>query len=132
MRQLETQWWTMPLPDEFEAEMDDDTVMITDVDGIGVMEITTMKKELGDIADSELDDLNEELVQAGHRAVSVKLGNFFGQLFEYEDDGQWCRDWFLAQQEVLLLVSYTCLMEDRSMDDAAVEELVSFIDLLAN
>ena len=131
MRQVETQWWTMPLPDEWQAEMDEDTVVITDVDGIGVLEITTLKKEQGEVEPAELDQFSAELKSAGYKPGNVKLGCFVGQLFEYEEEDQWCRDWFLARDEVLLLVSYTCLQEDRGLDDAAVEELVSFIDLLA-
>ncbi len=41
MRAVESQWWIIELPDEWEAEQDEEAILISDQDGVGEIVITT-------------------------------------------------------------------------------------------
>jgi hypothetical protein len=124
---IETQWWTMLLPPEWSAEEDGDDVLISDVDGVGVLEISCVKKEFGCITEVDLNEFTKGLLEIAVRENSIETDFFEGSYFEYADDGEWCRDWFLVSGDLLLIAGYTCLEEDKHMDDSSVDELVSCI-----
>ncbi|MEH6550816.1 MAG: hypothetical protein V7711_16295 [Pseudomonadales bacterium] len=127
MNVIETQDWTMLLPPEWLAEEEDDVVLVSDVDGVGVLEISCLKREEGLMTEADVKGFAEELVASGVSGRPVKVGVLKGFLFEYEEDGEWCRDWFVAVEDLFILVSYTCMGEDKGMDDATVDELVATI-----
>ena len=46
MNVLETQWWAMLLPPEWRAEeTEEGDVLVSDVDGVGVLEVSCIKKK---------------------------------------------------------------------------------------
>ena len=124
---VETQWWTMLLPPEWFAEEDGDDILVSDVDGVGVLEVSCIKKESGSIIEQDLEQFTGELINSGKEEASVETDFFAGSYFEYLDDGEWCRDWFLVSGDLLVIAGYTCMEEDKRMDDASVDELVGSI-----
>jgi hypothetical protein len=127
MNVVETQWWTMLLPPEWSAEEDGDDILVSDVDGVGVLEVSCIKKESGAITEDDLVQFTGELVSSGKEEASVETDFFAGSYFEYLADGEWCRDWFLVNDDLLVIAGYTCMEEDKRMDDASVDELVGSI-----
>jgi hypothetical protein len=127
MNVVETQWWTMLLPPEWFAEEDGDDILVSDVDGVGVLEISCIKKESGLINEEDLDQFTGDLVNSGKQQASVETDFFEGSYFEYLADGEWCRDWFLINGDLLVIAGYTCMEEDKRMDDASIDELVGSI-----
>ncbi|MFQ3325233.1 MAG: hypothetical protein ACI90U_003068 [Pseudomonadales bacterium] len=124
---VETQWWTMLLPPEWSAEEDGDDILVSDIDEVGVLEISCIKKESGSITEEDLQQFTGDLVSSGKEQASVETDFFEGSYFEYLDDGEWCRDWFLINGDLLIIAGYTCMEEDKRMDDASVDELVGSI-----
>ena len=125
MNIVETQWWIIDLPPEWEAEQDDETIIIGDVDGVGEIAITTMEKEEGAVTDAELCEFTSELEQEFGRGEACEVAEFSGYYFEYLDQGDAVRDWCLRCDNLLVLITYSCLEENKGMDDSAVNEIIS-------
>lgn len=125
MQVLETDHWLCELPQEWSAEQEEDSVLISDEDGISTIEISTLKKSSGDVSEEELKEFAAELLQDKQTAESCEFGPFKGLGFSYRDDeGAW-REWFLANGPLMLFVTYGCLPEHRGMDDGIVDEILA-------
>ena len=125
MRAVESQWWIIELPDEWEAEQDDETILISDEDGVGEIAITTLQKENGPVDDSELRLYTEDIESQCGRGQVVELFGLNGYYYSYQDDGDALREWYLRGDDLLLLITYSCDLENAGMDDSAVDEILS-------
>lgn len=125
MQVLETDHWLCELPEEWSAEQEEDSVLISDEDGISTIEISTLKKESGEVSEQELKGFAAELIQNNEVTKDFQFGPFEGIGFSYSDEeGAW-REWFLAHGSLMLFVTYGCLPEHRGMDDSIVEEILA-------
>ena len=74
MRVLETDHWQCSLPEEWSAEQEEETITITDIDGVGSLEITALKKSAGQVSVEELQHFAKELIDLAMVPESVKAG----------------------------------------------------------
>ena len=125
MRAVESQWWIIELPDEWEAEQDDETILISDEDGVGEIALTTLQKEDGEVTAEELLEYASELEQEFGPGQAVKLAEFSGSYYHYQDQGDAVRDWYLRHGDLLLLITYSCDADNVGMDDSAVDDILS-------
>lgn len=124
MNVLETEWWSCALPVEWWAEAEEETILIGDQDDVGCIEISSLFKEQGAfdkdevaaLARSESPDINEW--------DSVVLGDFPGVSGRLIEDDAAIREWYVAADNVLLFITYSCEVENDRMDDAAVDEIL--------
>ncbi len=131
MRQIIADCWALDLPEEWRAERDEDTIIICDDDNISTIEITAMRKQAGqDVNGDELAEFASDLNQRNLPRHELALGDFDGFIYEYSDQGDWCRDWFLSFKDVFVLISYTCLLDDKTLDDAAVDVILDTLSYL--
>jgi hypothetical protein len=121
---LETEHWCLMLPDEWWAEHDDDVVRIIDNDDVGEIEITTLLKESGPVSPQEITAMSTEESPEVADWKAAQLGAFAGVQGQFVDDEAFIREWYVANQNVLLYVTYICALDDGGMDDAAVDELL--------
>jgi len=124
MRSVETDWWLIDLPDEWEAEQDEETIVIGDEDGVGALEITTLERSDEDVEPADVHELAQALVPSDIAGVPVRINEFSGLYFEYEDEGDAVREWLLRDGALLLLVSYSCDLDNRGFDDDVVDEIL--------
>ena len=127
MRALETDWWMMEMPPEWEATQDEDTVVIEDEDGVSCIEITTLVKQQGAVTDAEILDFAADTQQAAGTLKSVEVGDWRGVYAAYQDDDVWVREWYLRDAGQCLLVAHSSALDNQGMDDAAVDEMLSTI-----
>ena len=129
MKILETDQWCLLLPLEWRAEHDDGLVLISDVDQIGEITISTLCKSEGAVSAEEITKMataeSPEVTQ-WHAAV---LGVFQGVTGAFSEGDTAFREWYVTAGQVLLYITYDCDIEDRGMDDAAVDELLSTLVL---
>lgn len=132
MRELETDWWYLSLPEDWQVEQDDDSIVITDPDEVGVITLTSL------ISDNERDielGLRELMTALEVNTDAVKkvsgVGDFHGYYSELEDGGDWVREWYLGRDNCLLLVSYDCDPENRHMDREIVDQILDTLALKA-
>lgn len=129
MHTVETDWWTLDLPDEWQAEEDDGTVVIGDEDGVGALELTALEADHIERSDAGLQELAEQLLDITEQGRKVQLGTLKGLYFQYIDGDDAVREWLLDAGEVVLLVSYSCDGENAGMDDALVDEVLTTLEL---
>jgi hypothetical protein len=125
MRVVENEWWIVDLPDEWEVEQDEETILIRDQDDVGEIAITSLQKEYGVVDDAELQEYTVELIDLFGPGQSVRLADFQGYYFSFKEQGDAVREWYLRYNKLLLLITYSCDEENEGMDDAAVDEILS-------
>lgn len=124
MRSVETDWWIIDLPDEWDAEQDEEIIVISDEDGVGVLEITTLEKDEEQAEAADLKALAEALVPEGTISATAQIGEFSGLYFEYREAGDAVREWLLRGGNLLLFISYSCSIDHAGFDDAMVDEIL--------
>lgn len=127
MAYLETQWWLLELPDEWQAEQEEDAVVISDEDGVGELIITTLQKTEGEVSAAELQDYAAESAQAAGGSVEVTVSDAVGLLCEYNDSeaGEHVREWYLRFEELFLYMTYCCDIDNAGLDDSAIDEILA-------
>lgn len=131
MNVLETEWWTLALPPEWWAEAEAESILVGDRDGVGCIEITTLLKERGSFEPTEIREMAEGEAVPGRDWHSASLGDFTGLVSEYLEEDAAVREWYVARDAMLLFVTYSCDLEHRGLDDAAVDELLDTLQVLA-
>ena len=127
MHTVETDWWLLDLPEEWQAEQDDETIVITDEDGVGVLEITSLEPEDSNRA-VDLQALAKQLVPENLAGSAARLGDFEGLYFQYQEEGDAVREWVLQCDNRVLLVSYSCDIDNAGMDDSFVDEVLDTLE----
>ncbi len=122
---LETEWWTMELPLEWWAETEDESILIGDRDDVGCIEISTLHKERGKFDAAEVSAIAEEESESGQQWRPAKLGDFSGVGASFVEEGAAIREWYVAAGPMLLYITYSCDLEQRGLDDAAVDEILA-------
>jgi len=125
MSVLETQWWMLELPEEWQADQQDEMILVSDQDGVGEIAITTLEKEEGDVEDEDLLQLTDELGQG----KPITVSDLSGYYFEYREEGDALREWYLGGDNLLILITYVCDEENAGMDDAVVDEILATLAL---
>lgn len=125
MSVLETQWWQMQLPPEWQADQEDEMIIVSDEDGVGEITLTTLEKEAGEVRAEEINDLAADIIQQFGAGQAVSINDWTGLYFEYREDGDAVREWYLYQGKLLLLITYSCDDDNAGMDDGAVDEILA-------
>ena len=131
MNILETDWWTMALPPEWWAELEEESVLVGDRDEVGCLEFTTMHKESGQFDATEIQGIAESESEHAQDWKAVTLGDFNGVVSAFIEEGAAIREWYIANDSQLLYISYSCEEDNRGMDDAAVNEILDTL-MVAN
>jgi hypothetical protein len=121
MRVLEAGDWSLLLPDEWQAEQDEDSIVIGDQDDVGCIEISELRKERGAFAAADL----EALIDNPREWNAAQLGSFSGRRHSLIEDDAAIREWYVYTGDLLLYITYSCALENRGLDDAVVDEILA-------
>lgn len=127
MRVLEAGDWSLLLPEEWFAERDDEGIIIGDRDGIGCLEISELRHEGGALNAAVLEQFREPRQPWD----VVTCGSFEGRSSSLVEDDTAIREWYLFVDDLLLFVTYSCSLNNRGMDDAAVDDILSTLRFAA-
>lgn len=125
MRVLETDNWSVLLPPEWEAEQDEDGVVIADRDGVGCIEISALLAE--SVQDTEV--LLKELAGTPEALESLSVGGQRALGRSFVEDDAAIREWYLEAGKLLLYITYSCDLEHLGLDDAAVDDMLSTLSV---
>ena len=125
MRAIESQWWILELPEEWQAQQEDDAIVIGDLDGVGEIVISTLQKQAGDVSDGELREYTRELTPSAGAGKPIEVSDARGYYFSFQEGDEALREWYLRCDDLLLLVTYCCDIDNAGMDDGAVDEILS-------
>ncbi|MEP4484033.1 MAG: hypothetical protein ABJ013_00270 [Halioglobus sp.] len=131
MNVLETEWWSCALPVEWWAEAEEETIVIGDQDDLGCIEISSLLKEKGEFDTGEVAALARNESPDISAWESLVLGDFSGVTGRLIEDEAAIREWYVAAENVLLFITYSCDEENNRMDDAAVDEILDTLLLKA-
>jgi hypothetical protein len=120
MRVLETQWWRLGLPDEWIAEQDEDSIIITDRDEVGTIEISHLLHQEGD----------EPLSAEALARANAEHEEFDGVETSYHEDGAAVREWWLQAQSLVIFITYVCDLENEDLDAVIVDEILDGLELI--
>jgi hypothetical protein len=120
LRVLEAGDWGLLLPDEWQAEQEDDAIVIGDRDGVGCIEISELRKDSGDFG---ADDL-KQFVPDASAWDSSRCGSFEGICTSLLEEGAAIREWYLYAGQLLLYVTYSCEADNQGLDDSAVDDIL--------
>ncbi|MEX1668170.1 hypothetical protein AB4876_04555 [Zhongshania guokunii] len=131
MQEVESDWWFIGLPEEWQTEQDEDSILIFDQDELGCISLSSLQAKHG--KPTTADDVRELIKEVGMRledGKSCKIGDDYqGWEFETVEEGDYIREWFLHAGDHLLLISYACAEDDRDMDRAAVDQILDTLRL---
>jgi hypothetical protein len=128
MRSVESDWWIIDLPEEWEAEQDEETIVITDPDGLGMLEITALQRDEAEVS-RDLTTAAGELLPEDAALQRCTLAGLDAVTCSYIDEEDAVRDWLAVNDELVLLVTYSCAIDDRGMDDAMIDEILETLEL---
>ena len=128
MSLVETDWWTLELPEEWQAEQDEDVIVIEDDDGVSCIEISCLVRGDAAVSDADLAEFSADLRADGISGHAIRVGDWHGLLFEHDDSEFHWREWFLRLDSHFVYIGYHCLAEHGGMDDAAVDEILSTLE----
>lgn len=118
MRELNCDHWSLLLPNEWFAERDEESVVITDEDEASIIEITPLFSESGD-SGVILDQFRADAVK------ETKVAGLPALYHELHEDGMFWREWYCDAGDFVLAISHGCEEPNKGMDDAAVDEILS-------
>lgn len=129
MNILETEWWTIAVPPEWWAEADEESILVGDRDDVGCIEISTLRKDAGEFQPAEVRSIALAEAEVDLDWQTVSLGDFEGVSGSYTLEDAAIREWYVANGPMLLFITYSCDLDNRGMDDAAVDELLDTLML---
>ncbi len=124
MQELTTDLWSILLPEEWDAEQEDETVYIVDEDEVSIIEITPLLPEKGVTAKALLQQL------VGVDAKKTELAELEAYYREFEEDEMFWREWHCNAKNFVLVISHGCDVSNKNMDDGSVDDLLSTLMLV--
>jgi hypothetical protein len=120
---FESNWWTAMLPDGYTAEANDDCVDIIGPQEIGVIQISSYRKNDEKVTLDELLEFASDEV-GRDELDDITLSEFCGYTYEHADNETYWRRWWLAFDRTMIYATYQCnsnaLNEERSHVDSVI------------
>jgi hypothetical protein len=122
---IQTDFWEMELPEEWDAEQEEETILVSDADGVSLIELTALARPGNVNNEDALADLAQELLAQQIKPDPVTVGAFEGWVFHFTDEEGSYREWYLFHKDFVLLVSHGTDAEHAGWDDDVVDEMLS-------
>ena len=94
--------------------------------------MTCMHAESGSAGEADARRLMRDFELDDKTAVAVSLNGIDGLYIEGEDEGEYLREWYLYAGDFILLVSYSCEIEDMTMDKDIVDDILETLEIKKN
>jgi hypothetical protein len=120
----EAAWWSIAMPDGWQAESDESCTTLMSDTGVGALQLSAYQNEDGPITN---DALNEFVLEESLDAVlltEVKRGDFEGLTTQYREDGTYWRKAWLKNANILLYVTYNCSAGAEAIEKDVVDNML--------
>ena len=128
MNEFHTDIWKTILPEGWDGDEDDDGVVLYANEGVGELQISVSEMEEGLVDEEDLEYFAAELIEDEIPFSRVRIGEFQGLFFEYDDGEDYCREWYLAYDELFFYVTYNCDPADRHVEEHHILEILKAIN----
>ena len=123
MNELMTDFWSLLLPEEWQAEQEDETIIITDNDEVSMIEMTPLMPEEG-VSSAEL--LKSIVGNDFHKTALAELDAYYR---EFEEDDVYWREWYCDAESFVIAIGHGTDISNKNMDDSSVDEILSTLAL---
>ena len=124
MNSFETPLWSLRYPENWQAEEEDELLVLFDPQGVGELSISYQQSE-EPLSNEDLLGIADEDIEAGAEPDVVNVGQFSGIQFDYESEGEYWCEWYLANDDLLIFATYNCPVGDEEKELAAIEVVLS-------
>ncbi len=123
MKKHHAELWEITLPDDWEVESDEDSVSFYHPEGPGTLQISASRQdEL--ITEDDLREIASEHLQSGAEPEPVEMGDFDGFVLCYDTDGEYWCEWYLKADDLMLFITYACVLEDEGEEEDVIEAVL--------
>ncbi|HKQ25959.1 MAG TPA: hypothetical protein VJT81_16050 [Burkholderiales bacterium] len=123
-RALVGEGWKLSLLEGWSDKREVAEHLLVPPDGGAVLSIRTTKINRS-LTDKDLRYLARDLIEDGYEPEGVKLGEFEGLAFRYEEDNAYWRQWYLRNGLLWLQINYDCPESDQGMHDVAIDRILA-------
>ena len=116
--------WQVQLLPEWIGEHDEECSTIYHPNGVGALQISSYVKN-GEVTESDLKNLAQGHIESGARLVEASSGEFHGFTLAFGVDGEFWQYWYIAKENIALLVTYNCNEIDLGPEREQVKEIVA-------
>ncbi len=127
MKKFSSEYWSIALPDNWEAQHDEDCETLHSPEGPGVLQISALLRDEV-VDDAFLRYLAADHLDAGAQTGEVECGDFKGFELSYGAEEEFWREWYLRSGRLTLFVTYHCGLDDEGQEDDVLD---SILDRLA-
>lgn len=130
MPHIHTEHWSLEIPDDWQVEHDEETgsVSISDPDDIGCLDLLVVMSD-DKVEDEALqqfihDSVVDESLTNLPELVNCDMAAFSGYSLQYVADGLAWREWYLADENLILMMTYNTEKEQAGLDDSMVDQIL--------
>lgn len=124
MNIFDTPLWSLRYPDTWQAEEEDEILRLYDPKGEGELTISYQQTE-EPLSSEDLLGIADEDIEAGAEPDVVTIGQFSGIQFDYESEGEYWCEWYLANDDLLLFATFNCPVGSEDKELAGNEVVLS-------
>jgi len=129
MHKYKTQYWSLNVPAQWDAEFSDGADVIYDNNGVGELVISTLFDENG-IEDEQLEAMVAEHLDFDAELEDITIADFSGVMLSYTQDGEFWSEWYLRTDKLLIFASYNCDESQAEEDDDIVEAIMASLEVV--
>jgi len=124
MKQCNSHWWSVQLPDDWGTERDDTCTSMFSGTGVGALQVSAARNSNGAATDDDLRDFAKEHLAAGATITPASCGAFTGLYLHYATDDMYQRQWWLRCDDTVVLATYTADLDDKGKEDSIVDTIL--------
>lgn len=119
-----TNTWTLQVPTGWRAWHDEECSTLVGPGDVGALQVSAAFKDT-EVVDQDLRDFAAEHLEAGAHAEAAEAGDYAGFEIAFSDGESCWRQWFLRRGKQVLFVTYNCAVDDRGVEDDAVQQALA-------
>jgi hypothetical protein len=116
--------WKLRLLDGWTDKRQVEEHLLVPPDEGAVLSIRTSKVK-GRLTEKDLRYLARDLIEDGYEPEGVKLGEFEGLAFRYEEDNSYWRQWYVRSGPLWLQINYDCPESHQGRHDADIDKILA-------
>ncbi len=128
-RKYKSAWWSVELPDDWEADQDEDCVTFTSERGVGALQISAYRRDSENVTDEDLLEFAEDELIEEETPQSISCGEFIGFETSYFADENFWRKLWLRSGSLLLFVTFNCAAEERAVETEDVNQILESLSV---
>ena len=123
-RTFDGAWWSVTLPLGWDGRPDKECATFQRNPPLGVLQISSARKDIGPVTAEDLREFAEERVASGVQLLEVSHGPFSGFSAEHSKEGRFWREWWLRSGQLTVYVTYNVAQGNARIEKDEVERII--------